>query len=349
MPRITLHSINIHVCQDIDLAIEDQDFFVLLGPNGAGKTTLLTVIAGLAPYRGSVRFDDAPIDHLPPEKRGVSYLPQNLVLFPHLTVAQNIGYGLRARKEPPERIRDKTSELLQLMRLEHLAERHPRGLSGGEKQRTALARALATDPKVLLLDEPLASLDLQSAKRLRREVRQIHDLTGITTVYVTHNLEEAEELGNRVAFLHAGTLQQVGSPTHVYFHPLSDEVSTFIGAPNILECHECRPLGNGVAAVNCGELSVFVPYEGEAIRKIAFLPGDVYLAKEKPPGPDINRFLGRVTSIAGVRSMVLVDVESGGNNLLAEMPASAFEELGIAEGDEVHLILKLRRIRTYES
>lgn len=349
MPQITLDAICIHVCRDITLRIEDKEFLVLLGPNGAGKTTLLTVIAGLVPYTGSVSFDGHPIDHLPPERRGVSYLPQNLVLFPHLTVAQNIAYGLRARKEEPQRIEAKVQEMLQLMRLGPLAGRHPRALSGGEKQRTALARALAVDPKVLLLDEPLASLDLQSAKRLRREVRELHELTGITTVYVTHNLEEAEELGDRVAFLHAGSLQQSGPPGHVYFHPSSNEVSDFIGAPNILACEDCRPLAHGVAEVTCGDLSIVVPYEGETIRKIAFLPGDVYLTKEKPPGPDINRFLGRVKQVTAVRSLVLVTVATGGIDLLAEMPAASFDEMGVRTGDHVHLVIKLRRIRTYEA
>lgn len=348
MPHIRLQTVSAHICRNIDLTIEAGSFLVLLGPNGAGKTTLLTVIAGLLPYKGSVSFDGVAVDHLPPNKRGVSYLPQNLVLFPHLTVEQNVAYGLRAQKAPSAYAQDRVARLLRLMRLEQLTGRYPRHLSGGERQRVALARALAPSPSVLLLDEPLASLDVQTAKRMRREIRQLHDATGITTVYVTHNLEEAEELGDSVAFLHAGQLQQAGTLRHVYFHPESTEVSTFIGTPNILECSECRPLGHGVAEVACGGLTVIVPHDGSPITKIAFLPADVYLSPERPPGPDINRFLGRVTRVIPAQSLVEVRVECGGHEILAELPPSSFKEMSLREGQDVYLILKLRRIRTYE-
>lgn len=348
MPQIGLHDISANICQDVNLTVQDREFFVLLGPNGAGKTTLLTVIAGLIKYKGSVTFDGSPIDKLPPEDRGVSYLPQHLILFPHLTVKENVAYGLRARGVPRPEVDRRSAELLHLVRLEALANRHPRHLSGGERQRVALARALASNPKVLLLDEPLASLDLQTAKRLRREIRQLHELTGITTLYVTHNLEEAEELGDRVAFFDAGRVEQVGPPRHVYFHPESDRVASFIGAPNILSCEECRPLGHGVAEVVSGDLTLIVPHDGATIRKVAFLPGDLYLSKERPPGPDINRFLGRVTEIRPLQSLVQIKVSCAGHELLAEMSLSAFEELAVEEQQDVYVIVKLRRIRTYE-
>lgn len=348
MPVIHLESICMHICRGLDLTIEDREFFVLLGPNGAGKTTVLSVIAGLTAYQGSVFFNGSCMDTVPAEKRRVSYLPQNLVLFPHMTVVQNISYGLKARKWEPDRLDERVRELLGLMHLELLGDRYPRQLSGGEKQRTALARALAPSPEILLLDEPLASVDLQTAKRIRGLIREVHNATGITTVYVTHNLEEAQELGDRVAFLHKGSVQQVGSPSAVYFFPENENVAEFIGTPNILECCECRPVGHGVAEVSCAGLTVLVPHEGNSIRRIAFLPGDVYLSTSKPPGPEFNRFVGEVVSITPSRSTVHVGVAAGDTVIIAEISPSLHTELGLAVGDQVHVILKLRRVRTYE-
>ena len=168
--------------------------FALLGPNGAGKTTLLNIIAGLTDYDGSVLFDGMPVDKVPASKREAGYLFQDLVLFPHLDVTANIAYGLKVQKQSQSEVEARVQELLQVMRIKHLSSRYPKHLSGGEKQRVALARALALSPKVLLLDEPLNSLDVQTSKYLRIELKQLQRELGITTIYVTHDLTEAEEL-----------------------------------------------------------------------------------------------------------------------------------------------------------
>lgn len=320
----------------------------MLGPNGAGKTTVLSVIAGLTEYKGSVFFNGTCMDSVPADKRGVSYLPQNLVLFPHMDVAHNISYGLRARGWRPNEIEKRVAELLHLMHLEQLRDRYPKQLSGGERQRAALARALAPSPDILLLDEPLASVDVQTAKRLRGMIRELHDATGLTTVYVTHSLEEAEELGDRLAFLHDGSLCQVGPPNEVLFFPQNENLVQFIGTPNILECSECRAVGHGVAEVTCADLTVLVPHEGNSVKRISFLPSDVFLYTSKPPGPDFNRFLGEIVTVTHGRSIVHVGVAVGQTMLFSEMPPSLFEELDLSEGAQVHVILKLRRIRTYE-
>jgi len=348
MPTVELRAVSRHVCKEVDLEVADGEFLVLLGPNGSGKTTLLNVIAGLVSYRGSVFFDGVCMDKVPASRRRVSYLPQDLVLFPHMTVKENIGYGLRMRGDPPADTQCRVQELVQLMHLDGLVNRYPSQLSGGEKQRVALARAIAPSPRVLLLDEPLSSLDLQTAKRLRAEIRRLHDLTGITTVYVTHNLEEAEELGDRVAVLHSGTVQQVGPPTTVFCSPQNEYVADFIGSPNILECDYCHPLGHGVVEVGCKELAIVVPHDGNSVKRIAFLPSDVYLTATPPPGPHVNGFEGEIIRLQETRDLVRASLSCGGNVLLAEVPRAVCAELDLEEGKRVFVILKLRRIRTYE-
>ena len=348
MPSIELKNICKYICRDVNLEIFDKELLVLLGPNGAGKTTLLNIIAGLTDYNGSVFFDSVPVDKVPASKREVGYLFQDLVLFPHLDVAANIAYGLRAQEQPQSEVEARVQELLQLMKIKHLSSRYPKHLSGGEKQRVALARALALSPKVLLLDEPLSSLDVQTSKYLRRELELLQQELGITTIYVTHDMVEAEEMADRIAVIQDGHIEQVATPDEVFFYPKNERVSDFIGAPNILDCDYCRTLGHGVMEVNCGGLSIVVPHVGNSIQRIALFPRDIYISDTKPPGPEVNRFKGIVTSIKSVDDLVRLEVKVGGKKLLAEIPHHIFEDMDLAEGKEVFIILKLRRIRVYE-
>lgn len=195
------------------------ELLVLLGRNGAGKSTLLNIVAGLIDYKGSILFDDKPVDKLPTHKRKTGYMFQELNLFPHLNVASNIAYGLRVNKIDPHKIKVRVEKLLQLMRIQHLSLRYPKQLSGGEKQRVALARALALEPEVLLLDKPLNSLDIQSSKYLRIEIKQLQKKLGISTIYVTHNLPEAEEMTDRIAIIEEGHIEWVGRTEEVFFYP----------------------------------------------------------------------------------------------------------------------------------
>jgi ABC-type Fe3+/spermidine/putrescine transport system ATPase subunit len=349
MPSIELKNIGKYICHDVNLKIQDKELLVLLGPNGAGKTTLVNIIAGLTDYEGSVLFDGLPVDKLPANKRKVGYLFQDLILFPHLDVAANIAYGLRAQKHSPAQAEARVNELLQIMKIKHLSARYPKHLSGGEKQRVALARALAPSPKVLLLDEPLSSLDTQTAKYLRTELKQLQQRLGITTVYVTHDLQEAEEMADRMAVLQNGHLEQVGKSEEVFFYPKNERVSDFIGAPNILDCDYCHSLGKGVMEVGCGGLSIIVPYEGNAAQRIALLPGDIHIFETRPPGPEVNRFKGVITSIKPTHEAVSIGLKVGTINLVAGIPHHIFEDMNLAVGKEVFLILKLRRIRVYEN
>jgi ABC-type Fe3+/spermidine/putrescine transport system ATPase subunit len=349
MPSITLENVSKYVCQAVNLEIFDRELLVLLGPNGAGKTTLVNIIAGLTDYKGSVFFDGVPVDKLPANKRSVGYLFQDLALFPHLDVAANIGYGLMSQQQPRERIDARVNELLQMMNIKHLSARYPKNLSGGEKQRVALARALALSPEVLLLDEPLSSLDVQTAKYLRTELRQIQRKLGITAVYVTHDLQEAEEMADRIAVLQHGHLEQVSKPEEVFFYPKNERVSDFIGAPNILDCEYCRSLGKGVMEVGCGGIPIIVPYDGNSVHRIAIFPHDIYISETKPPGPEVNRFSGTIIDITPADDAIRIKLKVGAIRLLAEMPYHIFEEMNLEVGKEVFLILKLRRIRVYEN
>jgi len=306
-------------------------------------------MAGLTDYKGSVQFDGAPVDKLPADKRVVGYLFQGLVLFPHLNVAANIAYGLSARRWLQHQIEDRVKELLKLMNIKHLALRYPKQLSGGERQRVALARAIASSPRLLLLDEPLSSLDAQTAKYLRTELKQLQRRLGITTVYVTHDLMEAVEMADRMAIIQNGRVEQVAEPERVLFYPEGEGVSDFIGAPNILDCDYCHSLEQGVMEVGCGGLKLVIPHEGNSLQKVAILPRHVYVSETKPPGLGVNCFKGTITDIKYAGNTVRIGVEVGKNNLVAEIPQHIFEEMDLAAGKEVFLILRMRRIRVYEN
>ncbi|MBW2163162.1 MAG: ABC transporter ATP-binding protein [Deltaproteobacteria bacterium] len=210
MTAIELRNIENYACRGVNLKVFSGELLVLLGPNGAGKTTLLNIIAGLTGYKGSVLFDGRPIDELPTRERKVGYLFQDLVLFPHLDAASNIAYGLRAEGWPNEKIEPRVKELLRLLKIEHLATAYPWHLSGGEKQKVALSRALAPYPRILLLDEPLSSLDWQISRYLKFELKGIQQKLGITTLYVTHDLTETKAVADRTAVILEGRIEQIG-------------------------------------------------------------------------------------------------------------------------------------------
>ena len=230
--------------KDVSLTAVDGEFLALLGPSGSGKTTLLRILAGLeTPDAGEVRFNGEDFLSLPVRRRGVGMVFQHYALFRHMTVDQNIAFGLtvrpRAGRPSREAIAERVRELLDLMQLEGLGKRYPSQLSGGQRQRVALARALAIEPRMLLLDEPFGALDAQVRRELRRWLRQVHDKAGVTTVFVTHDQEEALDLADRVAVLKDGQLVQIGEPAKVYENPANGFVFDFLGAacslPGVVE------------------------------------------------------------------------------------------------------------------
>ena len=243
MPDILLELKNIKksftpgedVLDDICLTVARGEFVTLLGSSGCGKTTTLRIIAGLEQTdSGSVWINGQDVTKLPPDKRDVNTVFQNYALFPHMNVAENIGYGLKLRKVPRGEIKKKVAQMLELMQLEGYEKRKPSELSGGQKQRVAIARALVNNPKVLLLDEPLGALDLQLRRAMQIELKHLQKKLGITFIYITHDQEEAINMSDRIAVMRDGRIEQIGTPDEIYNHPKTSYVATFVGNANIL-------------------------------------------------------------------------------------------------------------------
>ena len=220
----------------VELAIQPGEFFTLLGPSGSGKTTLLRLIAGFErPDEGLIQFGGQDVTRVPPYARDVNTVFQDYALFPHMTVAENIEYGLKVKRVPKAARRGKVAQVLETVRLPGLANRKPAQLSGGQRQRVALARAIVNEPQVLLLDEPLGALDLKLRQEMQRELLRIQREVGITFIYVTHDQEEALTMSDRIAVLSQGAIEQVGTPVEVYEHPATAFVAGFIGVSNLIE------------------------------------------------------------------------------------------------------------------
>jgi spermidine/putrescine transport system ATP-binding protein len=229
-------STTVRALDDVSVDIRQGEFFTLLGPSGCGKTTLLRLIAGFEmPSAGTILLDGADITTLPPNRRPVNTVFQSYALFPHLTVADNVAFGLQMQGKPAAEVKERTAEMLALVKLETMAGRKTAQLSGGQQQRVALARALAPQPKVLLLDEPLSALDLKLRKEMQIELKRLQLETGITFVFVTHDQEEALTMSDRIAVMSAGQIQQVGTAKDIYIHPKNRFVASFIGETNFLQ------------------------------------------------------------------------------------------------------------------
>ncbi|PZM65283.1 ABC transporter ATP-binding protein [Paenibacillus dendritiformis] len=222
------------VVHPLSLTIDEGEFLTLLGPSGCGKTTILRMIAGFElPTAGEIRLDGVNVTQLPPNKRDLNLVFQHYALFPHMTVEQNIQFGLKMKKIPQAEQRERIAEAIRLTQLTPLAARYPHQLSGGQQQRVAIARAIANKPKVLLLDEPLGALDLQLRKNLQGELKQLQRNLGITFVYVTHDQEEAMMMSDRIVIMNNGRVEQVGSPKEIYERPATLFAATFVGENNV--------------------------------------------------------------------------------------------------------------------
>ena len=269
MPDILLELKNIKksftpgedVLDDICLTVARGEFVTLLGSSGCGKTTTLRIIAGLEQTdSGSVWINGQDVTKLPPDKRDVNTVFQNYALFPHMNVAENIGYGLKLRKVPRGEIKKKVAQMLELVQLEGYEKRKPSELSGGQKQRVAIARALVNNPKVLLLDEPLGALDLQLRRAMQIELKHLQKKLGITFIYITHDQEEAINMSDRIAVMKDGRIEQIGTPDEIYNHPKTSYVASFVGNANILHGAAERIQGEN-AIVKIGNDRVIVKLE----------------------------------------------------------------------------------------
>jgi putative spermidine/putrescine transport system ATP-binding protein len=263
---------------DVDLEVRRGEFFTLLGPSGSGKTTCLRMIAGFErPDSGRIELGGEDVTDLPPFERDVNTVFQDYALFPHMTVGENVAYGLRVKRVARDERRRRAAEALTMVRLEGYEARRPSQLSGGQRQRIALARALVNRPRVLLLDEPLGALDLKLRQQLQVELKRIQQEVGITFIYVTHDQDEALSMSDRIAVMDDGNVIQVGSPHEVYDQPGSRFVAGFVGVSNLLEL-PVETVGAGVAHLRLGPAdSVEVEANGEAVR-----PGDTAIVTIRP-------------------------------------------------------------------
>ena len=302
-PTIAVH--------DFNLEAERGEFVSFLGPSGCGKTTTLRMIAGFElPTAGRITIGGEDITYRPPNRRNVGMVFQSYALFPNMTVADNIGFGLKVRKRPKDAIRRRVDELLELIALGGRGDRYPYQLSGGQQQRVALARALAVEPQVLLLDEPLSALDAKIRVALRKEIRSIQRQLGITTVYVTHDQEEALSLSDRVVVMSEGRIEQIGAPADIYNFPATPFVASFVGTLNLL-AGKVVDASAGRLSVEDQEIRTAKPIEAAkngATVTVAIRPESIELGE----GGGSNRLRGSVEDVSFLGSIVRTRVRIGG-------------------------------------
>jgi sulfate transport system ATP-binding protein len=317
---------------DVSFSAPSGGITTLLGPSGSGKSTVLRVVAGLErPDSGQVRFGDQDVTALAPQHRGVGFVFQSYALFKHMNVRRNIAFGLGVRKVAKDEADAKVDELLALVQLDGLGERYPSQLSGGQRQRVAFARALAIEPKLLLLDEPFGALDAQVRVELRDWLRRFHDERHVTTLLVTHDQEEAMEVSDHVVVMHEGRVAQAGPPQQVYDHPATPFVASFVGGSNVLA-------GKVVdGRVSVGAMAVSMndggAPDGAAVQAYV-RPHDVTLTKATAASPAPSA--ARVERMAWLGGYVKLSLKlADGVPMTVQMPKAEVETLGIAEGDLV--------------
>ena len=288
---------------DISVDLPTGQLTALLGPSGGGKSTLLRIIAGLENADdGTVTIEGHEATHLPPQKRNVGFVFQHYAAFKHMSVAKNVAFGLEIRKRPKDEVKRRVDELLELVHLSQFAHRLPSQLSGGQRQRMALARALAVEPSVLLLDEPFGALDAKVRKELRDWLRRLHDEVHVTTVFVTHDQEEALEVADEIVVINDGRIEQIGAPDELYDTPANDFVMSFLGPVTTLD--------------------------GELVR-----PHDLELSTEPRPGT----VTAKVTRVTRLGFEVRVDLEIDGEELWAQVTRGSSEQLGLTDGQTIYI------------
>ena len=305
---------------NVDLQIREGELLALLGPSGCGKTTTLRMIAGfVTPTAGTVRFGERDVTALPVHKRNVGMVFQGYALFPHLTVAKNVEFGLRVRGWNAERKAKKVAEMIKWVQLETLAERYPKALSGGQQQRVALARAMAIEPDVLLLDEPFSALDAKLRTQMRTEIRDLQQQARITSVFVTHDQEEAMAIADRIGVMNQGRLEQLGSAEDLYKRPASRFVATFIGKCNLLEGRVTAP---GRFETASGQGLGFSGERQPGPAALCFRPEQAYLGRSAPAG--VNALPVKLKSATYLGPLTEFDVETAeGQRLLVTAPSAS--------------------------
>ena len=338
---------NFTALDNVSLKVESGELVALLGPSGSGKTTLLRTIAGLEfpdPGNAQVLFYGEDVTQIPASERKAGFAFQHYALFRHMTVFENIAFGLRVRpkttRPPEDDIRARVDKLLKLIQLEPMAKRFPSQLSGGQRQRVALARALAVEPKVLLLDEPFGALDAKVRKELRRWLRQLHDEIHVTTLFVTHDQEEALEVSDRVAILRAGRIEQIGTPDEIYDHPASPFVYDFLGNVNLFSGR----VSEGTVKIGETEFSLGENTGENNTAAVAFVrPHDIRVTREQT-GPALAALVVRSNAAGPVANLELKRLDSG-EQFAVQLSKEVFQALSPKPGEQV--FVELRNVKIF--
>ena len=335
---------------DVSLDVLDGEFVCFLGPSGCGKTTLLRAIAGLdIQTTGTVEQAGADISALPPSERDFGIVFQSYALFPNMTVARNVAYGLESQRRSRAEVRDRVRELLDLVGLPDQGDKYPAQLSGGQQQRIALARAIAMSPGLLLLDEPLSALDAKVRARLRYEVKALQRRLGITTIMVTHDQEEALTMADRIVVMNHGVIEQVGAPTEIYREPASVFVADFIGTMNFLAAQVADGQAGPSGGIRAGGLSLACDttgYSGGEPVTAAIRPEDVGLVDAGNEGRG-NAFDATVKYVEFLGSFARVELDGAGERLLMDLPIAQVQRFGLTDGSAVRAVVPRDSVRIY--
>ena len=332
--------------KDIELTVDEGEYFIVLGPTGAGKTVLLESIAGLYPVKsGQIWLRGKEVTSLEPEKRNISIVYQDHALFPHLSAGENILFGLKIHRRPKQELTQTLDWISDLLGIAHLLDRSPDTLSGGERQKVALARALSTKPEVLLLDEPLSALDPETREGVQKELRQLHNQLRVTTIHVTHDFEEAIAMGDHIAVLGEGCIKQVGTPEQIFRQPNSEFIARFAMARNIF-AGEVIDRGDGTIVFRTKEIELVVATDLQGRWHASIRPEDILISPEPLHSSARNSFCGVITYIADRGSTLYLTVNLP-PDFVCLVTRRSFEEMGLAEGQKVYITFKASAIHIF--
>ncbi|MEM2082908.1 MAG: ABC transporter ATP-binding protein [Nitrososphaerota archaeon] len=332
-----------------EMTINSGEYSVLMGPSGTGKTILLETIAGFrTPIKGEIKINRKNVTNLPPDKRNVSYVPQDYALWPHMNVYDNIAYGLKLKKVEKREIRKKVLEIAEIMGIRDLLNRYPLTLSGGEKQRVALARALIVDPEAILLDEPLSNLDTKTKDQIKDFIIYLHKELRFTAIHVTHNPLEAIELGNKVAIMIKGKVLQVGTPIEIFSNPKNLEVAWLHGKPNII-IGEIIEIKEGIAIIKIEDLNLTAIYDKEPIlgsKVLAILrPEDIIISKEFLKTSARNIIECIVKEVDEKGGLVNIKLEHNNFRIEALITKGSYEDLKLLPGKRIYASFKASALK----
>ena len=332
--------------KDVNLEVRKGEYFVVMGPTGAGKTLLLQLIAGIHyPDSGKIILDDVDVTYLPPEKRSIGYVPQNYALFPHMFVKDNIGYGLRIRGYPKDKVEEETRELSTKLGINHLLERRVSTLSGGEQQRVALARALIIKPKILLLDEPLSALDPETGEEIREYIKEIRKILKFTAIHVTHDFVEAVDLGDRMAVMFNGEILQVGEPIEIINNPRNELIASFTGAKNLFKGKVIARRGE-LAEIDLGGVRIYAATRKLGEVMVAIRPENIIILLEKARISARNVLEGVIEDILEKPPYASLKVDAG-LPFTIYLTRNALEDLNLRVGRRVYLAFKASAISVF--